>query len=126
MEDDDSEGPQDPYTNPWGTCIFVRSCNKSGVQKVSSLWRIWGTFYVVKFANVDDLNFVLTQGPWLVGDRFWDYRWSTLTGGVLTQIGRRVGKVMKFDKTTIMGERGRYTRMCVQVDLEAPLLSKLR
>ncbi|KAL8171204.1 hypothetical protein V2J09_023008 [Rumex salicifolius] len=52
--------------------------------------------------------------------------WIRIPGGVLTQIGRHVGKVMKIDKTTIMGERGRYTRMCVHVNLEAPLLSWFR
>jgi hypothetical protein len=34
-----------------------------------------------------------------------------------------VGKTVKVDKTTLMQERGKYARLCVQVDLTKPLLA---
>ena len=39
-------------------------------------------------------------------------------------IGAKVGKVTSIDRTTTNVERGRFTRLSVQVDLSKPLLSK--
>ncbi|MCI17709.1 hypothetical protein A2U01_0038859 [Trifolium medium] len=42
---------------------------------------------------------------------------------VLRLIGNRVGKTVKVDKTTLMQERGKYARLCVQVNLTKSLLA---
>lgn len=42
---------------------------------------------------------------------------------VLTFIGNRVGRVIKVDKNTMQHERGKYARICVQVNLSKPLLA---
>ncbi|PNX86740.1 zinc ion binding nucleic acid binding protein [Trifolium pratense] len=43
--------------------------------------------------------------------------------GALHFIGNRVGKTVKVDKNTLTQERGKYARLCVQVNLTKPLLA---
>ena len=45
---------------------------------------------------------------------------------LLHKIGQKIGGVIKVDSTTANVERGQYTRMCVEVDVTKPLLSKFR
>lgn len=42
---------------------------------------------------------------------------------VLKFIGNRIGRTVKVDKTTEVHKRGKYTRVCVEVDLTKPLLA---
>lgn len=42
---------------------------------------------------------------------------------VLTFIGNRIGKAIKVYKNTLSRERGKYSRLCIQVDLTKPLLA---
>ncbi|CAN1124775.1 hypothetical protein LINPERHAP2_LOCUS2540 [Linum perenne] len=43
---------------------------------------------------------------------------------VLTIIGNKIGKTVRLDLTTLEGSRGNFARICVEVDLSKPLLSK--
>ena len=45
---------------------------------------------------------------------------------LLYKIGQKIGRVLKVDNTTATVERGQYTRLCVEVDLTKPLLSKFK
>ncbi|CAN1154114.1 hypothetical protein LINPERHAP2_LOCUS19827 [Linum perenne] len=45
---------------------------------------------------------------------------------ILTIIGNRIGKTVRLDGTTLEGSRGNFARICVEVDLSKPLLSKYR
>jgi hypothetical protein len=42
---------------------------------------------------------------------------------VLKNIGNKIGSTVKVDKNTVMQERGKYARLCVEVDLTKPLLA---
>jgi hypothetical protein len=42
---------------------------------------------------------------------------------VLRFIGDRIGRTVKVDKNTLTQERGKYARLCVEVDLTKPLLA---
>ncbi|GAU31067.1 hypothetical protein TSUD_322040 [Trifolium subterraneum] len=42
---------------------------------------------------------------------------------ILDYIGNRVRKMVKVDKNTLTHERGKYARLCVQVNLAKPLLA---
>lgn len=42
---------------------------------------------------------------------------------ILVQIGNKLGKEVKVDITTLRVERGRYARICVEIDLTQPLIS---
>lgn len=37
-------------------------------------------------------------------------------------VGNHIGRVVRVDQTTNSQMRGRFTRLCVQVDLERPLI----
>ena len=40
---------------------------------------------------------------------------------VLKEIGKAIGPILRVDANTVAGTRGRYARLCLQVDLEMPL-----
>ncbi|CAI0460823.1 unnamed protein product [Linum tenue] len=42
------------------------------------------------------------------------------------RIASRIGKPVKVDRATMTGDRGRYARVCVEVDLTKPLLSQYK
>ncbi|CAN1156360.1 hypothetical protein LINPERHAP2_LOCUS20905 [Linum perenne] len=91
-------------------------------------------------------------GPWMVGEHYvviQDWRpyfqpedspistlrvWVRLPGvpleyydaAILTIIGNRIGKTVRLDETTLEGSGGNFSRICVEVDLSKPLLSKYR
>lgn len=45
---------------------------------------------------------------------------------VLKEIGSVIGPVLRMDSFTVSGSRGSYARLCVQVDLEKPLINVVR
>ncbi|CAN1148093.1 hypothetical protein LINPERHAP2_LOCUS16254 [Linum perenne] len=111
----------------------------------------WG-FYVVRFETVSDQERAMFGGPWMVGDHYvvlqnWrpHFRpedsslstlrvWVRLPGlpleyfdaAILSTIGDKIGKTIRIDYTTLQGNRGNYARICVEVDISKPLLSKYR
>jgi len=116
-----------------------------------SLIDIGCDYYVTRFTNMEDYDHVLLNGPWMIGDNYLVIReWvpnfvpeedhiTKLTAWVripklsveyfnkqflLHKIGQKIGRVIKVDSTTENVEWGQYTRMCVEVDLTKPLLSK--
>ena len=42
---------------------------------------------------------------------------------VLKQIGEAIGKVLRIDAQTAMEMRGKYARLCIQVDMNKPLIN---
>ncbi|CAN1133274.1 hypothetical protein LINPERHAP2_LOCUS7555 [Linum perenne] len=46
--------------------------------------------------------------------------------GILKRIGDRISTTVRMDHTTLEGARGNFARICVEVDLSKPLLSKYR
>ncbi|CAN1837374.1 hypothetical protein LINPERHAP1_LOCUS35081 [Linum perenne] len=45
---------------------------------------------------------------------------------VLSTIGDKIGKTICIDHTTLQGNRGNFARICVEVDISKPLVSKYR
>ncbi|XVF17065.1 hypothetical protein REPUB_Repub10bG0085200 [Reevesia pubescens] len=45
---------------------------------------------------------------------------------ILMDIGRKVGKPLKLDANTSLAIRGKFARICVEVDLSKPLISRIR
>ncbi|CAN1123637.1 hypothetical protein LINPERHAP2_LOCUS1953 [Linum perenne] len=122
---------------------------KKGRIQVSDVG--WGHF-VVRFETKGDHERAMFGGPWMVGDHYvviqeWrpyfqpDHSpistlrvWVRLPGlpleyfdvSVLTIIGNKIGKIVRLDHTTLEGSRGNFARICVEVELSKPLLSKYR
>nr|POF15884.1 uncharacterized protein CFP56_17124 [Quercus suber] len=106
-------------------------------------------FYLTRFSCKEDHDMVLRKGPWFVGEHFLSIRpwepnfqpsstnvssiavWIRLNElpieyyelEVLTQIGNAVGKILRIDTYTANEARGRFARLCVQVDVDKPLVT---
>lgn len=106
-------------------------------------------YFLVSFSSTEDLSAVLTEGPWLIYDHYLIVRewtpnfdpmsasinkvavWVRFSGlpleyydsKVLTFIGNRIGRTVRVDQNTLYLERGKYARLCVEVDLTKPLLA---
>ncbi|CAN1120771.1 hypothetical protein LINPERHAP2_LOCUS401 [Linum perenne] len=111
----------------------------------------WG-FYVIRFESVADQERAMFGGPWMIGDYYvvlqsWRpyFRpeasnlstlrvWVRLPGlpieyfdaAILRTIGDKIGTTVRIDHTTLTGNRGNFARICVEVDLAKPLLSKYK
>lgn len=105
-------------------------------------------YYLVKFKLVDDVDHILKGGPWFIGQHFlairqWEpeFKASAATlssvavwirlpelpikyyeNNALLKIGRAIGPILRIDSHTANGERGRFARLCIQVNLEKPLI----
>jgi hypothetical protein len=106
-------------------------------------------YFLVYFTNEQDYTKALEDGPWLIYDHYLIARewtpnfhpsnakiekaavWVRISGlpieyydaKVLHYIGNRIGQTVKVDKNTLLQERGKYARVCVEVDLNKPLLA---
>lgn len=109
-------------------------------------------FFLLRFSVQEDLEVVLRKGLWFVGEHFLSIRkweanfkpseaqvtsvavWVRLNELpieyydtiVLRQIGQALGKVLRIDTHTASEARGRYARICVQVDITKPLITTVR
>lgn len=121
-------------------------------QRTRDLWQLeWGCklidlekgFYVARFFSEADYTRVLEEGPWLImGHYLAVMKWrpnfwpslatvpSTLVWipleffneASLRRVGCTFGRVVKIDPTTVGKARGRFARLCVELDLTAPLV----
>jgi hypothetical protein len=106
-------------------------------------------YYLVYFSNEEDYTKSLEEGPWLIYDHYLVVRewcpnfypgsatidktavWVRIPdlpieyydAKVLHFIGNRIGKTVKVDKNTLFQERGKYASICVEVELNKPLLA---
>ena len=108
-------------------------------------------FYSVRFSLKEDMDAVLNNGPWFIGGHFLSIRpWEPLFKPasasvssiavwvrlhelplelyemeVLKQIGEAIGRVLRIDSHTAMEARGRYARLCIQLDVNKPLINTI-
>lgn len=124
-------------------------------NRIRQLWSLQGEFqaldldngyYCVRFSNKSDYFHVLTNGPWIIAGHYLTIRrWSpgfrseegtvdsVLPGMplefydqvVLTSIGNAIGRMEKIDRTKADIFRGKFARLCVEVDLRKPLVPKV-
>ncbi|CAL1368823.1 unnamed protein product [Linum trigynum] len=107
-------------------------------------------YFLVRFSSGIDYERAVTDDPWMVGDNYltvhpwtkdfnpYEYEisstlvWARLLEipihyfhpVVVMKIGQRIGKLIRVVQATSTGARTDYARVCVQVDLTKPLLSK--
>ncbi|CAI0435221.1 unnamed protein product [Linum tenue] len=122
---------------------------KCGVIQISSL--TYG-YYAVRFLSQFDYEQAAAGGPWRIGEYYltvrpWRKNFNPSCAEVATtmvlarlpglpsefinkeaaeRIAERIGRPIRVDRATQTGERGRYARVCVEVDLSKPLLSKYK
>ncbi|XP_050277862.1 uncharacterized protein LOC126719336 [Quercus robur] len=109
-------------------------------------------FFLIRFSCIDDYDHVLREGPWFIGEHFlaimpWEPYfkaskaklssvaiWVRLPelpiefydASVLKEIGSVIGPVLRIDSYTASETRGGYARLCVQINLEKPLITSIR
>ena len=109
-------------------------------------------FFLIRFNCTDDFDKVLKGGPWFIGGHFlaikpWEPYFKASEAKlnsvaiwirfpelpiefydkeVLKEIGSAIGLVLRIDSYTASGSRGSYARLCVQVNLEKPLINMVR
>lgn len=125
---------------------------KWALQGHFSIIDIGFDYYVTRFINREDYEPVLMDGLWMIGDNYLVLRErvpnfvpedkiTKLTAWVripklgleyfnkhflLNKIRKKIGRVLKLNSSTSNVERGQFTRLCVEVDLTEPRLSKFQ
>ena len=106
-------------------------------------------FFLTRFYLRDDYEATLKKGPWFIGEHFlsirpWEPNFHSASANVtsvaiwirfnelsieyynseaLLQIGKAIGNVLRVDTHTANEARGRFARLCVQVDVDKPLVT---
>lgn len=108
-------------------------------------------FFIVRFTSKDEYCAALLKGPWMLGDNYLHVqRWQpdfVADDAVITHLpvwvrfpklpveyysnsvdwlhraGNKLGKTLKVDTATLAASRGRFARVCVEIDLRKPLLT---
>ncbi|CAN0880876.1 hypothetical protein LINGRAHAP2_LOCUS13898 [Linum grandiflorum] len=106
-------------------------------------------FFIVRFSDPADYHLAAFRGPWKIYDYYitvarWspDFDETALISKILTwvrlpklpihyfnnvavsRIGDYIGRTVRLDLATEEGARGRFARVCVEIDLSKPLLGK--
>ncbi|XP_019172106.1 PREDICTED: uncharacterized protein LOC109167539 [Ipomoea nil] len=107
-------------------------------------------YFIAKFESLRDYEFAKYEGPWVILDHYlvvqeWEpnfdpscnktkkllvwVRFPTLPveyfeGKFVRKISRRVGRPVRVDFTTSLISKGMFARVCVEIDISKPLLSK--
>ncbi|KAL7173822.1 hypothetical protein ACSBR2_033144 [Camellia fascicularis] len=106
-------------------------------------------FFFLKFQMKEDYSYVYTGGPWIVLDHYLTvWKWTPdfkpsaakettsalwirfpqlpikyYDEKVLFHISKTMGKPLKIDLNTTTSSRGKYARVCIEMDLNKPLIS---
>ena len=150
---------------PWQKVLIIKTFGRRMafpflVERVQKMWNscdgmdcidLGYDYFLVKFKLPEDVDSILTGGPWFIGQHFlairqWDPEFKASTATLTSiavwirllelpikfyessaplKIGRAIGPVLRIDSHTANGERGRFARLCVQVNLDKPLVRKL-
>ena len=108
-------------------------------------------FFLTRLSLKEDFENVLRKGPWFIGDHFlflrpWEPNFKLALADVssiaiwirlnelpieyynveaLQHIGRAIGNVLRVDTFTALETRGRFARLCVQIDVDKPLVTTI-
>ena len=108
-------------------------------------------YFMVKFDNQVDREKVIKEGPWMINDHYLavkkgspDFNPQDACFGrtmvwvrfpclnlmyydeqIIKRVAWGIGKPVKVDMTTQSVARGRYTRVCVEIDLHKPIATEI-
>ncbi|XP_057440923.1 uncharacterized protein LOC130732924 [Lotus japonicus] len=109
-------------------------------------------YFFVKFDSQDDKVKVLTGAPWMIFDHYLSVKpwtsefvaadskinttavWVRIPGlglqfyhrKILMTLAKGLGKPIKVDMNTVDMQKGRFARVCVEIDLNQPVVGMLR
>ncbi|XP_057432217.1 uncharacterized protein LOC130724970 [Lotus japonicus] len=108
-------------------------------------------FYLVTFDKEEDKNKVIGGGPWTIFDHYLEVStwspefispaarvqrtlaWIRIPGlnvafydeSFLMYVARAIGRPIKVDTNTLSGDRGRFARICVELDLTKAVIGRI-
>lgn len=149
----------------WSNALIIKTFGRTiGYyylsQKFKELWAPTGRldlvdlghdYFLARFELHEDLDHVLKDGPWFIGQHFlaikaWEPEFKASTTSfsqvaiwihlpelaiefydpvILKKIGSMIGPVLRIDEHTATNTRGRFARLCVQVCLDKPLVKTI-
>lgn len=109
-------------------------------------------YFLVKFYAMEDYKFARDEGPWTVLDHYlvvkeWAPDFDPMTDRTeklivwvrfpclpieyfdwkfLKKVGEKIGRPIRADQNTGTTARGRFARLCVEVDITKPLLARFK
>ncbi|KAI9124747.1 hypothetical protein K1719_004074 [Acacia pycnantha] len=110
-------------------------------------------YFLVSFSSTEDRDFALQEGPWMIVDHYllvqrWRPNFNPWKADnqkrvavwvripalphelnnveSIRRIGNMIGRTLKIDRATVFSEKCGFTRVCVEVDLQKPLLPGFR
>ncbi|CAL9018615.1 unnamed protein product [Prunus brigantina] len=129
------------------TFLRSRLLQRWALKGPMSLIDLENNYFIVKFLYEEDMRYMLTSGPWQIAGQYivtqkWKpgfnakeekithmTAWVRINGlnveyfrvDVIEKIGNLVGATIKVDAHTLSQARGKYARICVELDLAKPL-----
>ena len=108
-------------------------------------------FFLTRLSLKEDYENILRKGPWFIGEHFlsirlWEPNFHLMTANVslvavwirlnelpieyyngkaLHQIGKSIGNVLRVDTHTTTETKGKFARLCVQIDINKPLVTTI-
>lgn len=107
-------------------------------------------YYLARFEAQRDYDFARFEGPWMIFDHYlivqeWMLNFNPRSNktekilawvrfpalpieyfdeDILLRVGNSIGRAIKVDNTTSLTSRGKFARVCVELDVTKPLLAK--
>ena len=127
------------------------------LRKINELWRpkamvdlvaLDDDFFLAKFSAVDDYEYAMLRGPWMIFNHYlmvrqWHHNFDPNQSSLqsllvwvripyllieyfnykfLMTVGSKIGKPVRIDDATSIVSRGHYARICMEMDLLKPLV----
>ncbi|XP_019149842.1 PREDICTED: uncharacterized protein LOC109146642 [Ipomoea nil] len=149
---------------PWRQALIVKVMGrKVGYtylqRRLASMWKpkrsmdliaIDNDYFLVRFGSVDDMEFAMYEGPWMVLGHYlivkpWEPNFDPFNDTVekvfvwirvpslpaeyfdfifLRKLGNKLGRTVRVDQATSLVSRGMFARVCMEIDMRKPLVSK--
>lgn len=117
------------------------------VKSSLTLINLPNDFYIARLSSQEDYAMALFNGPWMIGDHYlYVQRWRPnfsadiahidrlpvwvrfpillveyYTTSLLYRVGNKIRKTLKVDLAMLTASRGKFARVCMDVDLNRPL-----
>ncbi|KAB2620717.1 hypothetical protein D8674_037697 [Pyrus ussuriensis x Pyrus communis] len=132
---------------PWRNAIIIKIMGKSHTHNFIlgrrfSLIDLENNFFIVKFGLESDMKNVLCGGPWIIAGQYLVMqKWragfdphSEIVGlhvewfnpEAMKRIGDLIGTTFRVDAHTASQVRGKYARVCVELDLTKSLIANVK
>lgn len=152
---------------PWKHMLIVKVWGRQVgyahlLRRIMMLWKqktkleliaMENNYFLAKLHSIDDYEYALFGGPWMIMDhyllvrdwtpyfdpwkaseeekiavwvRFPDLPIEFYDYEFLMRLGEKIGEPKNIDEETSLVSRGKFARMCVEIDITKPLISKFK